>query len=147
MIANKLTTVDADKSIAEIQKLLVGFCASKMMIDYEGEYPSSIAFQIARNGFPISFRLPCNWRAMLDALKREKIPQRYLNREHAQRVAWRVLRDWIRAQLTLIEAGVAKVEEVMLPWAITGDGQTVAQRMLTAKGLIGLPAPESEGAK
>jgi hypothetical protein len=142
MIANRLTTVSADKSIGEIQKLLLGFRASKMMIDYQDGAPSSIAFQIDRNGYQISFRLPSNWQAMLEALKRDKVPQRYRTKEHAQRVAWRVLRDWMRAQLTLIEAGVAKVEEVMLPWAITGDGQTVAQRMLTSQGLIGLPAPK-----
>ncbi len=147
MIANKLTSVPADQSIAEIQKMLLGFRASRMMIDYEGDSPASLAFQVDRNGHKISFRLPCNWESMLEALKRENVPIRYRNKEHAQRVAWRVLRDWVRAQLTLIEAGVAKVEEVMLPWAILGDGQTVAQRMLTSKGLIGLPAPESDGAK
>ncbi|MEM9825207.1 MAG: hypothetical protein AAF958_01400 [Planctomycetota bacterium] len=59
-------------------------------------------------------------------------------------MSWRVVRDWLRAQLTLIEAGAATVEEVMLPWALAGDGTTtVGHQLLNGPGgFLGLPSPD-----
>lgn len=63
--------------------------------------------------------------------------------EQAKRVAWRVLRDWIRAQLSLVEAGNATIHEVMVPWMITNDGTTVSERLFSGQsGLLALPAPK-----
>jgi hypothetical protein len=45
-------------------------------------------------------------------------------------VAWRVLKDWLEAQLALIEAGVADMSQVMLPYMRGDDGLTVWQRYL-----------------
>ena len=144
MIANRTTTVSSEKSVAEIQAMLASIRACSLMIEYTDGRPSSIAFQVNKNGQSISFRLPSNWEGMFAALKREKgIPKRLLTQEHAQRVAWRVIRDWLRAQLTLIEAGIATVEEVMLPWAITSNGSSLSVRVLSGStGLLGLPAPK-----
>lgn len=70
------------------------------------------------------------------------MPQKLRTPEQAQRVAWRVIRDWTRAQLTMVEAGVVSIEEVMLPWAMTNNGITVANRLLFGgEGFLALPAP------
>ena len=143
MIANKTTQVPVAKTLGEIQAMLAKINASAMMINYEDQEPVSLSFQIVRGGRPLSFQLPSNWQGILAAMKRESTPQRLLNREQALRVSWRVVKDWLRAQLTLIEAGAATVEEVMIPWAITNDGTTVAKRLLTSSSsLLGLPAPK-----
>lgn len=145
MIANRTTTVPAAKTVGEIQSMLAGMHATALMIDYHDGEPSAIAFSLVRNGHPISFKLPCNWQGVYRALQREKIPRRLMTHEHAKRVAWRVVRDWLRAQLSLIEAGATAVEVVMLPWAITRDGSTVADRVLSGSaGLLALPAPRDE---
>jgi hypothetical protein len=73
------------------------------------------------------------------------IPRRLVCEDQARRVSWRVVRDWLRAQLTLIEAGCATIEEVMLPWAVMNDGSTVSQKLLNGPGgFLALPAPKPE---
>jgi len=139
VIANKTTTIDATKTVGEIQTMLASAHASAMMIEYESGQPSAVSFRLDRNGSPISFRLPNNWQGLLLALKKDRqFPRNKCTEEHARRVSWRVLKDWLRAQLTLVEAGASTIEEVMLPWAITADGSTVSQRMLSGSGLIAL---------
>jgi hypothetical protein len=145
MIANRTTTVSAEKTVNEIQSILAGVRASKMMLEYDSDgKPSAIAFQIDREGQTMAFRLPCDWQGVLRALKRERggIQHRLLTPDHAKRVSWRIIKDWLRAQLSLIEAGASTMEEVMLPWAITTDGQTVSQRVLSgSSGLLRLTGP------
>lgn len=148
MIANRTTTVSCQNTVGEIQAMLAEVRASKMMLEYDGEgKPSGIAFQIEREGQSMAFRLPCNWQGVLRALNRERggLPQRLLIPEHAKRVSWRIIKDWLRAQLSLIEAGASTIEEVMLPWAITTDGQTVAQRVLSGTtGLLRINGPSMD---
>lgn len=146
MIANKTTTVSAEKTVMEIQSMLASVRASALMIDYTDGKPEAIAFKLVRGEQPIAFRLPANWQGIMAAMKKDKsIPRRLVCEDQARRVSWRVVRDWLRAQLTLIEAGAATIEEVMLPWAITSDGTTVAQRMLSGpNGFLALPAPKMQ---
>lgn len=123
--------------------MLASVKASAMMIDYVDGKPDAIAFKMIKGGQPIAFRLPANWQGILEAMRRDKtVPRRLVCEDQARRVSWRVVRDWLRAQLTLIEAGASSIEEVMLPWAITNDGTTVGQRVLSgASGFLALPAP------
>ena len=146
MIANKTTTVAASRTVAEIQQMLANVGASSILMDYEGGEPVAVAFKLNCKGTDISFRLPCNWEGVLAALKREKgMPRTMLNHQHAKRVGWRIIKDWLRAQLSLIEAGATTMQEVMLPWALTANGSTVAQAMLSgATARLGLPAPNDD---
>ena len=140
-IANRNTTVDASKTVAEIQSMLAKAGARHMLIEYDQSDPVALAFKIEVKGSPISFRLPCNWKGVLKALHGQ-VPSRMLNTQHARRVGWRILKDWLRAQLSLIATGASSMEEVMLPWAIMCTGETVATEMLSNKPhLLGLPAP------
>lgn len=137
MVANRTTSVSADKTVNEIQQMLAGAKAASTMIDYVDGKPEAIAFRLISHEQEIAFRLPSNWRGIIAAMRKDrKIPNRLINEEQARRVAWRVVRDWLRAQLTMIEAGHASLEEVMLPWAITNDGQTVAQKMYGPNGYL-----------
>lgn len=126
--------------------MLASVRASSLMIDYTDGKPDAIAFQLKRGDQPIAFRLPVNWQGIMAAMKKDKsIPRRLICEDQARRVSWRVVRDWLRAQLTLIEAGAATIEEVMLPWAVTSDGTTVAQRMLSGpNGFLALPSPKTK---
>lgn len=135
VIANRSTKIPSERTVADIQAMLASANASALMIDYLEGKPDSIAFKLDRNGQPIAFRLPCNWQGIMVALRKDKsVPRRLVCEEQSRRVAWRVIRDWLRAQLTLIEAGAATIEEVMLPWAITSDGETVGRKLLNGSG-------------
>lgn len=82
MIANKATTVSADKTVAEIQKMLASVNATSMMIDYDQGRPDAVSFKIVRNDRPISFRLPSNWQGLLAAMKKDRtVPRRLCNED------------------------------------------------------------------
>jgi hypothetical protein len=45
-----------------------------------------------------------------------------------ERVAWRIVKDWIEAQMAIVEAGQAEMAEVFLPYATIEDGTTTMFR-------------------
>ena len=141
MIANRTTTIDAEKTISAIQRMLAAARASSLRIDYEDGQPCALSFQLTSGGQLLAFRLPCNWQGTLRALRCDRgYPTRLKTPEQAKRVAWRVLRDWLRAQLSLVEAGASTIHEVFVPWLITDDGTTVAARLFSgSSGLLALP--------
>jgi hypothetical protein len=47
----------------------------------------------------------------------------------AYRVAWRNILDWVQAQMALLEIGMAKMEEVFLPYMQDRQGLTFFERM------------------
>jgi hypothetical protein len=49
--------------------------------------------------------------------------------EQAYRVAWRNILDWVQAQMALLEIGMAKMEEVFLPYMQDRQGVTFYERM------------------
>lgn len=147
MIANRTTSIESAKTVGEIQAMLATAKASALMIDYEDGQPCAVAFQLRSGEQSLTFRLPCNWKGVLHALQRDKgYPRGMKTPEQAKRVAWRVLKDWLRAQLSLVEAGNSTIHEVMVPWMITNDGTTVAARLFSGQsGLLALPAPGAGG--
>lgn len=140
-IANASTTVPVAKTAAEIQMMLSVKGALAVLIEYDKGVPSSVSFRILVNEQELHFRLPSNWRGVYGALQRSNLGWKNKTEEQAQRVAWRIIRDWLRAQLALIEAGCAEMEEVMLPYMELG-AKTVYQH-LKERGFKALPAPEA----
>jgi hypothetical protein len=51
-------------------------------------------------------------------------------REARGRVEHRQLLLWLKAALNAVESGIIKAEQVFLPWLVTRDGRTVAERAL-----------------
>jgi hypothetical protein len=70
---------------------------------------------------------------------KRKIAPRYACREQAERVAWRVLKDWVAVQMTLIQAGLITVDEAMLPYMVLRGEKTVYQAMTDQR--LALPGP------
>ena len=129
-ILNYSTTIAADKSVADICKLLSAKGANKIITDYENGKVVSIQFAIAVKNTPIHFKLPCNWKQVQKALIKQKVAKKYQSDEHAIKVTWRILKDWIEAQVALIEAEQAAMEEVFIPYAIMANKKTVSQNLL-----------------
>ncbi len=73
----------------------------------------------------ISFRLPTDWRAVQRRLQTQRVEPRYRTQEHALRVAWRITKDWVEAQLAIIESQMVTTAQVFLPYAVTLNGQTL----------------------
>ncbi|MEL6605348.1 MAG: hypothetical protein AAFY20_27085 [Cyanobacteria bacterium J06639_14] len=137
-IANYTTTVKQLKTIGEIQSMLVEHGVSSISIDYAEKQPAALYFIAEINFQSVPFRLPSKWEGVLQAMKRDSnVPKRYCVEDQARRVAWRITRDWVRAQLAIIEAGQVSLGEVFLPYAVNSDGQTVYE-LFSQKGFAAL---------
>ena len=67
---------------------------------------------------------------MLTLLERDqKVPRRLVSQPQAVRVAWRIVRNWVEAQLAIIETRMVKTEQVFLPYAVTRDGKTLYEHV------------------
>jgi len=123
-ISNYTTTIDSMKTVGEVQKMLIEHDATKIMVESQDKIPTGITFQIG----DITYRLPANWQGVLKVLERDpKVEKKYKNKEQAQRTTWRIILYWVEAQMAIIEAEAATVEEVFLPYAVLKNGNTVYQ--------------------
>ncbi len=145
IIANATTSVDVMKTLGEITGLLVTAGAQAIMTEYENNMPASVSFRLLRPGDPqpLHFRLPADWRGVQSILKKASPrSQSAWNNEQSQRVAWRIIRDWTRAQIALTQAGCAKLEQVMLPYLFDPTtNETLYQRLESVR--FSLPPPKT----
>ena len=100
---------------------------------YEGESITGLLFLIDTGIQQVPVRLPVKVDECLEVLKREKknSPRSSIKatREQAERVAWRILKDWMEAQMALLDIAMVRFEEIFLPYIETGNGKTVHERL------------------
>lgn len=124
-LLNYTTTVPVARTIGAVQALLVEAGARAVQTEYDHVgTPTSIAFIVETVAGRRSFILPVNARGVEQVLKRDKVPARYSTPEHADRVAWRIVKDWLEAQLAIIRAGMVTLDQVMFPYMRADNGQT-----------------------
>lgn len=128
-ILNYSTKVDTTKTIMEIQKMLGSHGATKITLDYNVEgNPIALTFCIPFNGAKMAFLLPCNFDSILILMNRDKkVPKSLRTSIQASRVGWRIVKDWVEAQLAIVDVRMADITEVFLPYAITQEGNTLYQ--------------------
>ncbi len=123
-LLNYTTSIAADKTVGEIQSILAKAGASRILVEYVAAMPSGLAFEIRGT----QYRLPCRVEAVWAILRNDySVPRRLRTEAQARRVAWRILRAWVEAQLAIIQTGMVAVDEVFLPYQLTGGGETVYQ--------------------
>ena len=132
-ILNYTTTVDSFKTVSEIEYILMKHKAKSIMKNYEGESITGRSFLIDTGIQQIPVRLPVKVDECLKVLKKEKKenPRKQIKdtRDQAERVAWRILKDWVEAQMALLDIEMVRFEEIFLPYIETGNGQTVYERL------------------
>ncbi|OJJ21395.1 hypothetical protein BKI52_12615 [marine bacterium AO1-C] len=125
-ILNYTTGIKTEKTLGEIRQILVNHGATKIVTDYQNKIPVSVTFAIELDGRLVPYSLPANHKGVLNAMQKDiKIPKRYKTEEQAVRVSWRIIKDWIEAQMALIDAHLAEMTEVFLPYLITKKGNTL----------------------
>jgi len=146
-ILNYTTSISTEKTAAEIQKQLAQAKAQAVLCEYDDEgIMSCISFRIMTPHGTCMFKLPANIEGVYLAIKNNrKIPNRLKTREQAARVTWRILKDWVEAQVAIVEAGMASLTEVFLPYAQGKDGKTIYQSIEDQK--FKAIAHEPEGGK
>lgn len=150
-LLNYTTEIEAAKTIGEITGLLVGGKAQAIMTEFDGVgNATAVSFRIMGKFGLMSFRLPCNFLAAGKILNKQahagKIPRRYINDlTQARRVAWRIMRQWIEAQLALVELEMVPIEQIFLSYMQTDDGRTVYERLEEKRfGMLMLQAPAAD---
>lgn len=100
------------------------------MMDYDNGEPVAITFLMMINERPIQFRLTVEVDGLLQAMKKDKkVPKSYCTREQAKRTAWKNKLDWLDTQMAEIATGQAKMEQLLLGYAVTNDGSTIYNRL------------------
>lgn len=132
-ILNYTTTVDSFKTVSEIEYILMKHKAKSIMKNYDGESITGLSFLIDTGVQQIPVRLPVKVDECLKVLKKEKKenPRKQIKdtRDQAERVAWRIMKDWVEAQMALLDIEMVRFEEIFLPYIQTNTGQTVYERM------------------
>lgn len=114
-----------------------------MTVEYDGAgSPVGLTFAPETLVGPRSFRLPAKVDGVMSALKKQsgkggRVSRSMADRAHASRVAWRILKDWIEAQLALVEAELVEVDEVLLPYMLERTGRTLFEAWREQQALPG----------
>ena len=88
----------------------------------------ALSFEMRIKDRNISFRLPSDWRPVYKVMEQDpKIPGRLCTQEQALRVSWRIVKDWVEAQMAILEAKMVKFEQIFLPYAVAKDGRTISE--------------------
>lgn len=128
-LKNYTTEVNASKSIAEIQDILMDFGISSVQTDYDTEsrQPKAIKFAAFFLGKPLWFHLECRADAVLARMHKDGCPPRYLKKEQAYRVGWRIIKDIIHSNLAGVAVDQMEIAQVFLGFAVDADGTSTYQ--------------------
>jgi hypothetical protein len=132
---NYTTKVPVTQSVTECQSALAAAGAASVAVHFDDGCPAGLSFTLKTPHGVRNFILPVTIdgvHLMLTALdKAGKLPAAgggkgrgrdlYQSRDHAARVAWRVMKDWIEANLARIAARMATLDEVMLPYLVVNE--------------------------
>ena len=133
-IANYTTSVEAIKTVGEIQGILVAHGARSILMNYdENGSVESLSFIVKTPYGDMPIRLPVNPRAVLKVLEEQGLPPRYANYPQAVRIAWRILKDWVRAQMAILETEMVTMEQIFLPYMVTKNDKTLYEAMVDKK--------------
>lgn len=127
----KNTSVGADRTKAEIERVLVRYGAKKFGYFNEVGERASIAFEF--NGRQIRMRLPLpteNDFARTEKNRARPPSARATECAKATRQRWRALLLVIKAKLEAIESGIATFENEWLAYVVLADGATIGEKVL-----------------
>ena len=114
-IKNYSTTIQAEKSIMEIEKILSQFGATHIMKEYSDCLVIGMAFRFQEQGY----KVPANIEGVANKIyKRYNATKSQLKQSY--NATWRLIKDWIYSQLSIIICGQAEAKEVFLPYMWDG---------------------------
>jgi len=134
---NYTTKIPAVQTVGECQAILAQAGASSVAVHYEKARPAGLSFRLVTPHGQRNFTLPVDVPAMHAVLLKAKRDGQFASiharadafttSEHAENVAWRVVKDWLEANLALIAAQMATLSEVMLPYLHVDEERTLWQ--------------------
>ena len=125
-IKNYTTKIPVEKTLGEIHGSLAMHGARKVMFDYDdlGKI-AAICFSVVTPNGEQGYRLPADVDATYRVLEGQGVR---CDREQAARVAWRIVKDWVDAQLAILETEMVSFDEIFLPYMLADrSGATMYQ--------------------
>lgn len=130
-LLNYTTTVPVTRTIGQVQATLVEAGARSIMTTYDDVgRPTGITFAVQLPFGMRTFALPVHAEKVEAVLRRQRVQPRFQTPEHAERVAWRIVKDWMEAQLAIIHTEMVTFDQVMLPYMHGEDGRTVYELVI-----------------
>lgn len=133
-IKNYTTTVDASRSISEIQGLLARAGATRVMFEYDGNGGvRALVFMLKVQDREMPFKLPAKPEAVYKVMFEGKPIRQWARREQIEAnrqkqsldTSWRIIKDWIAAQFALIELDQAEAAEIFMPYLMISQTKTL----------------------
>jgi hypothetical protein len=147
-LMNYTTEVAVDKTVGEITSILVRAGARSIQTDfnYDGHI-SGMSFVVKTNFGNRAFHVPVQSERVQKVLQREVEGMRthtskamLTSPEHAERVAWRILKDWLEAQMTLVTLQLIGLDQAMLGFMVVRQGDNRTAYELYADEQLALPS-------
>jgi hypothetical protein len=123
------TQVSSQKSVNEIQELLVAYGATAILTEYDSGEVIAVSFKHRTGDIEIPYRLPSRWQEVKKLLAKARRFSSNIDAE-AKRIAWRQTRRWVEAQLAYVQTNQVKFEQVFLAYMQVGLGsETLYERL------------------
>lgn len=122
-IKNYTTKVPAVQTVGEIQGLLAAHGARRVMMDYgPNGSVTSVTFALECGDTLHGFRLEAKPQGVMAVMKKDRMS---CDSAQAERIAWRNVKDWIAAQVALVETEQATMDELFFPKLVGKNEQTI----------------------
>ena len=121
-IKNYTSTVDASRSMAKIEELLVEIGATNINKQYENKLCTGITFLLYDQQLQqtLAFHLKAQvdecFQILWKDVKRPKANTKAILQLQASKTAWKILSDWTEIQCSMILLGQAKPLQMFLPY-------------------------------
>lgn len=120
-------TSNSKQTFDAIQKCLIEHKANQIMFEYDDNgQVKTLNFSLKIEDKFVGFTLPARVENVKKIFDREGYNYK---EEQPYKTAWANIRDWLTAQMALIDTDQVKIEEVFLPYMIIGKNKTLYQGM------------------
>lgn len=126
-IKNQSTTIAVDRTVGEIVALLSRRGTTSVVTIFDEGKISGLSFTMETEYGVRGYQLPVSGEGVRKVLVKNGAPTAVQQPEQAARIAWRIAKEWLEVQIALVDAGLAQLDEVLLPWAVATDGRTMYQ--------------------
>lgn len=140
MLKNYTSQVPASRSISYIEQKLAQNGARQILKTYDDNGRcSGICFVIPIDGIDMPYKLPakvaeCEKVLTSNLTRRSKPEKRKKIPAQAERTAWKILSDWVEAQMAMIELAQVEPMEVFLPYVYDYQKEQTFFEAIKAKG-------------
>lgn len=137
-LKNYTSSMPVEKSIAKIEKVLVGIGAKNINKEYLDGGIIGIKFLIDVKGNTVAFSLPAKVNAIFDVMWRARTQRTDKQRkgvvQQAEMTAWKIVCDWVEIQASMIYLEQADVMQIFFPYAMISPSQTFYEKFIDNGG-------------